>query len=89
MINPEPKLQMILQRHLPARLPAEEGELLKRYFRQIASRCDENSKEIYFKYAYDWQEQSYILTEEYLFRDQETVLDLKRAITKNFYLRRL
>jgi hypothetical protein len=83
------QLKEILEAKLPRRLKSEEGDFLKIYFQQITSHCDENSKEIYFKYSYDWQNNSYILTEEYLFRDKETVLDIKRAITKNYYLKKI
>lgn len=89
MIDQQLQLKIILEAKLPRRLKSEEGDYLKSFFQQIASHCDESSKEIYFKYSYDYQEQSYILTEEYLFRDKETVLDIKRAITKNYYLKRL
>ena len=82
------KLSEILASKLPRKLSIAEGEFLKKEFIFIEKKSTENSKELYFRYIKEIQNTKYILTEEYLFRDNETIIDLKRAIAKNFYLRK-
>jgi len=75
----------------PCKLNKFEGEILKQQF-----ILDENSvhqqkdkKDITYKYSLEIEGVKYTLIEEYLFRDRETILDIKRAIGVNYYLNRL
>lgn len=70
------------------KLPNIEGEFLKTNFEFSSQKIVENSKELYFKYQKEFDGNLYILTEEYLFRDNESLLDIKRAIGRNYYLKR-
>lgn len=86
LINME-NIESILTRKFPCKLKIEEGKFLKKIFEQISMRRHENSKELYYKYIYTWKDHDFVLTEEYLFRDNETVLDIKRSIGQNYYLK--
>lgn len=89
MVNLSKDLSGILTGKLPRKLSETEGILLKQYFEQISSHQDKNAKELYFKYTYEVDSENYILTEEYLFRDYETVLDIRRAIARNYYIKKV
>jgi hypothetical protein len=74
----------------PCKLPIEEGRILKQDFQQIKKTTPNltNSKSLRFKYWKEIDDADYFLIEEYLFNDRETVLDIRHAITINYYLNR-
>ena len=80
-------LKTILAGQLPRLLQKSEGKFLKLQFEFSSKKIVENSKELYFKYQKEFEGCLYILTEEYLFRDHESILDVNRAIAVNYYLK--
>ncbi len=72
----------------PVKLSKEEGLILKRAFTlQKENEPQEAfSKSIRHKYVLNSAGRRYILIVEYLFRDNEFILDLKRSIGANYYL---
>ncbi len=53
------------------------------------NKCISNTKSIRYKYRKKIAGTDYLLLEEYLFREGDTILDIKHAIAVNYYLNRL
>lgn len=74
----------------PRKITRDEGEYLKKKFDLLPDSPRKNqipgNKSIEYIYKYHLQKHDYFLIEEYLFRDREFFLEIKRAIGKNFYL---
>jgi len=72
----------------PCRISEFKAEILKKDFEldenQIQKQKDQ--KNLLYKYFYQYCNEQYMLLEEFLFRDNETFLDIKRAMGKNYYL---
>ncbi len=92
MIDPECDFFSIISRKkkFPCKLSRMEGEILKKHFafQPINTKAQKDKKDISYKYIKEIEGKTYILLEEYLFRDRETFLDIKRAIGINYYLNR-
>lgn len=74
----------------PSKITSRDGRILKQSFEQIElfkTNC-ENTKSLRFKYRKIINDEEYLLMEEYLFNERETILELKHAITVNYYLNR-
>jgi hypothetical protein len=74
----------------PSKITSSDGRKLKKFFEpteQMKTTC-ENIKSLRFKYRKKINDQEYLLLEEYLFNERETILDIKHAITVNYYLNR-
>jgi len=85
LINIE--IDKILNMKLPAKIDKDLATKIKEKATLLKTHRDENAKELYFQYSFDYKGKNFILTEEYLFRENESILDIKRAIMKNYYLR--
>lgn len=72
----------------PCKISEEEGMTLKNDFKLLKNSLKkQNVKgDVEFKYYKDIDGKNYILIEEYLFRDGETFLDIKKSIGINYYL---
>lgn len=72
----------------PCRLTKFQANILKRDFilneNEIQKQPDQ--KTLLYKYYYTYNTKQYMLLEEFLFRDNETVIDINRAIGRNYYL---
>ncbi|HCX73774.1 MAG TPA: hypothetical protein DHM37_08655 [Candidatus Cloacimonas sp.] len=75
----------------PYRISSEQADLLKRDFVLDVEQIQRqnNPKTLLYKYFYQYNSENYMLLEEFLFRDNETLLDIKRAIGRNYYLYKL
>ena len=73
---------------IPCKLSRFEGEILKQEFilDENSVHKQENKKDISYRYFKEIDGSKYTLVEEYMFRDREIVLDIKRAIGVNYYL---
>lgn len=74
----------------PTKLNKHNGEILQKNFTYITNESDNEkfSKSIKYKYVRKIDNNEYILIVEYLFRDNEVILDIQRAIGKNYYINR-
>ena len=92
MIDPECDFLSIIsrQKKFPCKLSRIEGEILKKHFdlQPINTSTQKDIKDIGYRYIKEIEGKTYVLLEEYLFRDRETFLDIKRAIGINYYLNR-
>ena len=72
----------------PCKLNRFEGKILKQHFilDENSIHKQEDKKDISYRYFKEINGYKYTLLEEYLFRDREIVLDIKRAIGVNYYL---
>ena len=91
MIEPELSFLEILKRikNFPCKISRTDGEIIKNNFELQPVRKDNDKRNktvLEFRYFKEINGVKYTLLEEYLFRDRETFLDLKRAVGKNFYL---
>jgi hypothetical protein len=75
----------------PRKLSTAEGKFLKRSFELILDKTvkDIDAKSIRYYYKKEVKGITYLLAEEYLFRDRETHLEINRAITVNYYLNKI
>jgi hypothetical protein len=76
-------------KNFPCRISRNDGEILKKnfdYHPEVKDNRRKNKSTLEFRYFKEIDGNKYTLLEEYLFRDRETFLDLKRAVGKNFYL---
>jgi hypothetical protein len=84
--------EIILKKdHFPCVLKKTEGQILKKYFKAdetfIKNRCNRNHiDDLEFRYIYKEDEDVFILIEEYLFKENEAILNLENAIGVNYYL---
>ncbi|MBN2461165.1 MAG: hypothetical protein JXB60_06110 [Candidatus Cloacimonetes bacterium] len=78
------------KKRFPCRLDNIEGDICKEYFVLDTEHIQNQHhwKELQFRYHGRIDNEEYLLLEEYMFRDNETILDIKRAIGKNYYLSR-
>ena len=78
------------KKSFPCKITNHEGKQLKNYFDlDINSINQQKAKNtIIYKYIKKIENSQYVLIEEYLFREGEIFLDIKRAITTNYYLNR-
>jgi len=72
----------------PCKLNKFEGEILKQHFilDENSVHKQEDKKDVAYTYFKEIEGVKYTLVEEYMFRDREVVLDIKRAIGVNYYL---
>ncbi len=85
-------LDVILKnQNFPRMLSKNDGASLKKYFEldMDFSGGNKGSGDLEFRYYYSQGEDRYVLIEEYLFRENEMVLDISRAIGVNYYLNKL
>ena len=80
-------LDKIFELSLPSKIDKDLAYKIKEKATLLKTHRDENAKELYFQYSFDYKKKHFILTEEYLFRENESILDIKRAIMKNYYLK--
>ncbi|KQC11647.1 MAG: hypothetical protein APR54_10670 [Candidatus Cloacimonas sp. SDB] len=75
----------------PRKLSTAEGKFLKRSFELILDKTvkDIDAKSLRYYYKKEVKGITYLLAEEYLFRDRETHLDINHAITVNYYLNKI
>jgi len=76
------------KKKFPCLIDNKEAEILKDFFHLDQKKINQQSqvKELHIFYHFVIAKKKYTLLEEYLFRDNETILELNRAIGKNFYL---
>lgn len=82
---------IIRKEFFPCKIQKQEGETLKKFFKIdekfLLSRQErEHLDDLEFKYTYEEEGIKYILLEEYLFKENTTVLDIHTAIGVNYYL---
>ena len=72
----------------PCHISEIKAKTLKYYFKldEEDIQRQQDQKALLYKYFYQYDNEQYMLLEEFLFRDNETFLDIKRAIGKNYYL---
>ena len=72
----------------PSKLDSHLGELLKENLSEekAVRTVDKNAKTIMYRYPIEIDDKKYIFTVEYIFKEYETFLDLKRAIGINYYI---
>ena len=80
--------------HFPCKISKSEGLILKKIFEKDALFDEEslNRKkvnELQFRYIYCEDMTSYVLLEEYLFKDGESFILLENSIGVNFYLNKI
>lgn len=75
----------------PCRIAKFKAEILKQDFVLDENEIQQqnNPKTLLYKYFYQHCQEKFVLLEEFMFRDNETFLDIKRAIGKNYYLYRM
>ncbi len=75
----------------PRMLSKKEGISLKKYFELDTDFGGgyKGSGDLEFRYYYSKGEDRYVLIEEYLFKENELILDISRAIGVNYYLNKL
>jgi len=75
----------------PCKIELREADLLKEHFTLLPSIKKDifNTKTLRYRYQMDYEGFSYILLEEYMFREKETDFELKHAIAINYYLNRI
>ncbi len=72
----------------PKKLDKHLGELIKEQLSDITPErtVNKSAKTIMYKYRFKLDKISYLFVVEYIFKEYETFLDLKRAIGINYYL---
>ena len=72
----------------PIKLATIEGELLKEYFDFDKKIINEQNdvKDLKYRYTKEIDGNTYILIEEFMFRDGEAELDIVRSLGSNYYL---
>lgn len=72
----------------PLKIAKEEGELLKEYFEFEKKLLNEQNdvKNLQYRYTKEIDGEMYILLEEFMFRDGDADLDIRRSIGCNYYL---
>ena len=72
----------------PSKLDSHLGELLKDELKNIdpSRTVNKNSKTIMYRYPFQLNDTKYLFIVEYIFKERETFLELKRAIGINYYL---
>ena len=75
----------------PRMLSKNEGSSLKKYFEVDETFKSEfkGSGDMEFRYYYSGNGDRYVLIEEYLFRENEPVFEISRAVGVNYYLNKL
>lgn len=74
----------------PSKIATADGRKLKKIFAAVeqVKTTIGNTKSLRFKYKKKIDDHDYLLLEEYLFNERETILDIKHAIAVNYYLNR-
>ncbi len=80
--------------HFPCILKKIEGQILKKFFKIdeefIKNRSERNHvDDLEFRYIYNENGEIFILIEEYLFKENEPILNIENAIGVNYYLNRV
>ena len=72
----------------PTKLDSHLGELLKEQLIDVEPQrtVNKSSKTIMYKYPFKFANNKYLFIVEYIFKEYETFLDLKRAIGANYYI---
>jgi hypothetical protein len=72
----------------PSKLDSHLGELLKENLsdENATRHVNKDSKTIMYKYPITIDNEKFIFIVEYIFKEYETFLDLKRAIGINYYI---
>lgn len=85
-------MDIILKKdHFPCLLKKTEGQTLKKIFKIdevfISNRKNRNHvDDLEFRYIYKDEHNIFILIEEYLFKENEAVLNIENSIGVNYYL---
>ncbi len=76
------------KRNFPCVLNKEEGEIIKKEFHSLNSYIDKQKdlKDIELKYTKSINGSTYVLIEEFMFREKESVLDINEILGVNYYL---
>lgn len=80
--------EILKDKKFPCKLSKADGVILKKQF-ELDKKSLNNPKDktnIEYIYYKEYNKKKYILVEEYMFRDGETVLEIERSIDVNYYL---
>lgn len=74
----------------PCKLSTDEGELLKEFFDFDKKVLNEQNdvKDLKYRYKKEIDGDTYIMIEEFMFRDGEAELDVRKSLGSNYYLNR-
>jgi predicted lipid carrier protein YhbT len=82
---------ILKKENFPCMLRKSEGQTLKKFFdldqNFLKKRSERNHiDDLEFRYIYNENNEKYILIEEYIFKENESVLNIENAIGVNYYL---
>ncbi|BDU49974.1 hypothetical protein [Haliovirga abyssi] len=80
--------EILKDKKFPCKISKEDGGILKKQF-ELDKKSLNNPKDktdIEYIYYKEYNKRKYVLIEEYMFRDGETVLEVERAIDVNYFL---